>query len=89
MSHESSLIGGLVKKIKAIVDEQDADRVTKVCIKLGALSQISAGHFREHFETETVGTLAEGAALEVETCADMDDPDAQSIVLQSIDVAEE
>ena len=54
-------------------------------VRLGALTDLSADHFREHFETAAVGSLAEGATLEVEVDTDTEDPNAQDILLVSVD----
>lgn len=86
--HEFSLIKDLMRKITAIAVEQGATRVTGVKVKLGALAHISADHFREHFEEAAVGTAAEGAHLEVELNADESDPNAQDILLDSVEVEE-
>ena len=55
-------------------------------MRLGALSHISADHFREHFDHAAGGTPAEGARLEVEVFGDVDDPRAQDIILDSVEV---
>jgi hydrogenase nickel incorporation protein HypA/HybF len=51
--HEFSLINGLMRKINAIAQEQGARRVVAAKVTLGALSHISADHFRDHFTTAT------------------------------------
>jgi hydrogenase nickel incorporation protein HypA/HybF len=57
-----------------------------VTVRLGALSHISAHHFREHFEEAARGGPAEGADLVVETSGDESDPRAQDIMLESVEV---
>jgi hydrogenase nickel incorporation protein HypA/HybF len=84
--HESSLLVGLIAKIEAIAREENAARVTNVTVRLGALSNISPGHFREHFEQAVPGTIAEGAALEVIAMEDLSDALAQEILLDSVEV---
>lgn len=86
--HEFSLIHGLLKKIEAMVREQHAKRVIHMKVKLGALSHISPDHFREHFAHASQGTLAEGAQLEIETSKDTSAPEAQDIILESIELEE-
>jgi len=86
--HEAGLIRDLLHKISRLAADEGADRVTRVGVWLGALSHISAEHFREHFENETRGSVAEGAELEVEVSDDVGHPQAQSILLRSIDVPE-
>jgi len=86
--HEQSLMKDLMSKIKAIAGEQSADRVTAVTVRLGALSHISADHFKEHFVEAARGTSAEKARLNVIVLEDMNDPLAQEIILDSIEIAE-
>ncbi|BBM88252.1 hydrogenase maturation nickel metallochaperone HypA [Candidatus Uabimicrobium amorphum] len=86
--HEYSLLADLMRKIQNIAQEQQADKVTLVKVKLGALAHISADHFREHFEHSSNNTVAEGAELEIEVLTDTNDPNAQQIILDSIEVME-
>jgi hydrogenase nickel incorporation protein HypA/HybF len=86
--HESSMIGALLAKIEEVTRAAGASKVTKARVRVGVLAGISPSHFREHWETETVGSIAEGAELEVITRDDPRDADAQSVVLESIDVSE-
>ena len=60
--------------------------MTRIRVRLGALSQFTPDHFREHFEDASRGTLAEGAAVEAQLGTDPTAPDAQGVVLESIDV---
>ncbi|WP_019623828.1 hydrogenase maturation nickel metallochaperone HypA [Thioalkalivibrio thiocyanoxidans] len=85
--HEFSLMADLMRKIEQVATDHNAERVTRVRVWLGALSHITPEHFREHFEDGTRGTLAEGAELEVETSDDETHPEAQQILLRSLDVA--
>ena len=84
--HEMSLIHDLMRKIETIAREQNAQKVVGVKVRLGALAHISADHFREHFEEESKGTIADGARLEVELLTDENDPQAQDILLDSVEV---
>ena len=86
--HQISLINDLLHKIEDIARRQRAQKVTAVKVRLGALSHISAHHFREHFEEGTKSTLAEGARLETELSGDIHDPHAQDILLLSVDIEE-
>jgi hydrogenase nickel incorporation protein HypA/HybF len=83
--HEFSLINDLMQKINSIAHDQSARRVVGVKVTLGALSHISADHFRDHFTTAAKGTIAEGAKLEIETLRDECDPHAQDILLGSVE----
>ena len=84
--HEASLMRNLMRKIDALAEEEGANRVTTVRVWLGALSHMSPEHFREHFQHAAVQTIAEGAALDIEASTDIHDPNAQDLLLRSIEV---
>lgn len=86
--HEFSLIKDLIRKIMAIAQEQHARKVTSVTVKLGALSQISTEHFREHFIHGSQGTIAEGAQLHINILNDINVPMAQDVTIENIEVIE-
>ena len=86
--HEASLMKDLLHKIETIAAQQGASRVAAVIVRLGALSHISAGHFREHFEKASHGTMAENAHLEILAMTDISDPQAQDIVLESVEIVD-
>jgi hydrogenase nickel incorporation protein HypA/HybF len=77
----------LMKKILGVAKDAHATKVTKVTVQLGALSNMSEEHFKEHFETSAKGTIAENALIEAEISDDISDPNAQSILLKSVDVS--
>jgi len=76
----------LVRKLEQTAREQGGHRVTRVRVRLGALSHFTVGHFREHFEDATRGTLAEGAAVDAELRTDPTEPEAQGVVLESVEL---
>ena len=84
--HEFSLMADLLRKIERLAKDAESDKVTAVRVRLGALSHITPDHFREHFRDAIVGTVAEGATLDVEQSEDEQAPDAQDILLESVDV---
>ena len=84
--HEHSLIANLLHRIEAVARQENASRVVGVKVWLGALCHLSAGHFREHFEDGSRGSLAQGARLDIEVSNDPDHPQAQDILLRSIEV---
>ena len=83
--HELSLLSDLLRKITSVAQEQNAEKVVSIQVKLGALCHLSADHFREHFSHTVCGTVAEGARLDIEVSTDQADPHAQEIVLESGD----
>jgi len=84
--HEASLMRDLMGKVEQLAREHGSSRVTRVGVRLGALSHFSPDHFREHFDRASRGTLAEGAALEIDLLTDISDPRAQDVTLDSVDV---
>jgi hydrogenase nickel incorporation protein HypA/HybF len=76
----------LMRKITAEAEAEGATRVTRIRVRLGALSHLTDAHFREHFKEASRGTVAEGAAVEAELRSDPTEPDAQGVVLESIEV---
>ncbi|HET7214432.1 MAG TPA: hydrogenase/urease maturation nickel metallochaperone HypA [Terriglobia bacterium] len=86
--HEASLMKDLMRKIEAVAQEQKAKQVVGISVRLGALSHMSANHFREHFAVASHGTIAEGAELNITVLTDLDDAHAQEIVLESVEIAE-
>lgn len=86
--HEQSLMNDLMAKILAVAEENNATKIVSVGVWLGALSHMSPGHFREHYEESSNGTIAEGAELKIELSEDVNDPNAQEILLRDIEVAD-
>jgi hydrogenase nickel incorporation protein HypA/HybF len=84
--HEASLMRDLMRKVDEIARAEGAARVVKVDVWLGALSHMSAAHFREHFAQCAGNTIAEGASLDIAVSDDVNDANAQSIMLRGIDV---
>jgi len=76
----------LMRTIESQARAEDARRVTRIRVRLGALSHFSPAHFREHFEDASRGTVAEGAEVIAEVRVDPTEPEAQGVVLESIDV---
>jgi hydrogenase nickel incorporation protein HypA/HybF len=76
----------LMRTIESQARAEGARRVTRIRVRLGALSHFSPAHFREHFEDASRGTLAAGAEVIAEVRVDPTEPEAQGVVLESIDV---
>lgn len=84
--HELSLINNLLAKIDAVVNSNGGKRAVAVEVWLGALSHLSKDRFADYFEQFSRGTVAEGAWLDIEVSDDMDDPNAQQVLLKNIEV---
>jgi hydrogenase nickel incorporation protein HypA/HybF len=76
----------LVRKLESTAREEGGRRVTRIHVRLGALSHFSVDHFKEHLEDATRGTLAEGAEVEAELATDPTAPEAQGVVLESVEL---
>jgi hydrogenase nickel incorporation protein HypA/HybF len=86
--HETGIVRGVVRRAEAIAAAHGARRVSVVRVRLGALTQISADHFREHFAEDAAGTLCAGAVLDIIESDDELDPQAMDVVLESVDLAD-
>jgi hydrogenase nickel incorporation protein HypA/HybF len=84
--HEASLMTDLMRRVTALAEQKGAIRVSGLQVWLGALSHFSPEHFREHFQQAAQGTIAEDATLNVTLSHDITHKDAQSVMLQSIEV---
>ena len=86
--HETALVRDVVRRIGDLAQATGARRITGAKIWLGALSHLSAEHFREHYALEAQGSIAAGAILTIEASSDLDHPDAQHVRLESVDLDE-
>jgi hydrogenase nickel incorporation protein HypA/HybF len=84
--HETGIVRDLVHRLERSARDAGALRVQGVTVWLGALSQFSPVHFRAHFDEEAAGTLAEGAALTIETSEDFTHRDALHVIMRSADL---
>ncbi len=84
--HDTGLVRDLVQRIGQAAAAHGAVRVRGVHVWLGALSHLSAAHFREHFAIEARGSAAEGARLTITESADPGDPNAQHLRLESLEL---
>jgi hydrogenase nickel incorporation protein HypA/HybF len=76
----------VVRRIEDLAQAAGAHRVTGARIWLGALSHLSAEHFREHFAIAAQASIAAGATLAIEVSDDPNDPHSQNVRLESVDL---
>jgi hydrogenase nickel incorporation protein HypA/HybF len=76
----------LIRKIEEVALEGRAARVTRISVRLGALSHFTPEHFREHFADASQGTLAEGAEVDAVLESDVHAANATGVVLESVEV---
>lgn len=84
--HERALMRDVMERIEAIAREEGATRVTRVDVRLGALSHFTADHFRDHFEDASRGTVAEGALVVASLTGDVRDTNASDVLVESVEV---
>ncbi len=84
--HETGIVRDLVRHLEMAALDAGAERVVNITVWLGALSQFSAEHFREHFEVEAKDGIAEGATVTIEQSGDVADPHAQDVMIRSVEL---
>ena len=82
--HESGILRDLVRQLEVVAQDAGAESVSGVEVWLGALSQFTPHHFREHFDKEAKGTIAQGATLDILTSDDDADPNALNVMIKSV-----
>jgi len=86
--HEQALMRDLVSRIVSVAEAEGASGVTRISVRLGALSHFTPEHFREHYRDAARGTIAEGAEVEAVLDGDTTGRNAQGVVLESVEVEE-
>ena len=86
--HEQALMRDLIRRVVGVAESEGASGVTKVSVRLGALSHFTPEHFERHFRDSARGTIAEGALVEAVLATSTNDPNAQGVVLESVEVEE-
>ena len=76
----------LMHKIESVAHENGGVRVVGITVRLGALSHFTPEHFREHFADASRGTIAEGAEVDAVLEDDVHAPNADGVVLESVEV---
>ena len=84
--HEHALMATSPARSRQTAREGGGDRVTRVVVRLGALSHFTPEHFREHFVDATRGTVAEGADVVATLDEDIGAPHAGGVVLESVEL---
>jgi hydrogenase nickel incorporation protein HypA/HybF len=76
----------VMSRIEEVGRAGGAVRVTRVVVRLGALSHFTPEHFREHFADASRDTIAEDAVVDAVLETDLADPLAAGVLLESIEV---
>ena len=84
--HERALMDDLVRKVLAVAEAEGAMSVSRIRVRLGALSHFTPEHFAEHWVDASRGTVAEGAEVDAAMDETLDGEAAQGVVLESVEV---
>jgi hydrogenase nickel incorporation protein HypA/HybF len=87
VTHELATMRDLVRAVERVAEANGATRVVRIRVRLGALSHFTPGHFLEHWQDASRGSLGEGAEVEARLSHDYADPNAQGVVLEEVEVA--
>jgi Zn finger protein HypA/HybF involved in hydrogenase expression len=83
--HERATVRDLVRKVNEVALERGLVRVTRVGLRIGALSHVTVAAVRQLWPELAAGTPAEGAAIDGERSDALDDSRALGVVLTAID----
>jgi len=64
--HELAVCQGLMQQVGLVAEREQASKVISITLQIGPLSGVEAQLLREAFPVAAVGTIAEGAELEIE-----------------------
>jgi hydrogenase nickel incorporation protein HypA/HybF len=84
--HEHALMCDVVGRVVQLAEAEGATGVTRVIVRLGALSHFTPEHFTRHYEDAARGTIAEGAVVDAVVHGTATDTSAQGVVVESVEV---
>jgi hydrogenase nickel incorporation protein HypA/HybF len=84
--HERAVMRDLIGRIVELAHAERASEVTRVDVRLGALSHFTPEHFSEHFADAAEGTIAAGASVHAVLSHDASEPRAAGVVLESVEL---
>jgi hydrogenase nickel incorporation protein HypA/HybF len=84
--HERALMRDVIRRVEDVAAAEGSARVTRIAVRLGALSHFTADHFREHFEDAARGTVAESAIVDAVVEDDVANARAREVLLESIEL---
>lgn len=84
--HERAVMRDVLGRILEVARTEHASRVTRIQVRLGALSHFTPEHFREHFEDASRGTAVDGATVDAVLSYDANEDEAAGVVLESVEL---
>jgi hydrogenase nickel incorporation protein HypA/HybF len=85
--HEEAMLRDVVRKAEEVVRESGPGRVTRLRLWVGARSHLAGPELEARWAHAVSGTALSSARVEIEVSRDGTHPNAESIVLRSVDVA--
>lgn len=85
--HESALVRKLIAQVERVRTEHAGAVITSVTVEIGALTGMSQAHLRETFEALKSGTALEQSHLYVDVAVELDNENAQAVLLKSVEMA--
>lgn len=84
--HEEAMLKDVIRKAEEVARREGATRVTRVRLWVGARSHLAGPELKERWTHAVTGTTLSGADVEIETSGDPGDPNAEGVMLRSLDV---
>jgi hydrogenase nickel incorporation protein HypA/HybF len=84
--HEESMLKDVVRKAEEVAHREGVSRVTRVRLWVGARSHLGGPELRDRWAHAVEGTSLSGSEVEIETSSDPDGPNADRVILRSLDV---
>lgn len=84
--HEEAMLRDLVRKGEEVARRERASRVTRVRLWVGARSHLAGPELKGRWADAVAHTALAGSEIDIETSRDGDDPNAERVMLRSVDV---
>jgi len=84
--HEEAMVRDVIRKAEEVARREGAGRVTRVRLWVGALSHLDGPELKARWAYAVRGTALDGAEVVVESSRERGDPNAELVMLRSLDV---
>ncbi|HTT45348.1 MAG TPA: hydrogenase maturation nickel metallochaperone HypA [Thermoplasmata archaeon] len=84
--HEEAMVRDVIRKAEEVARREGAGRVTRVRLWVGARSHLDGPELKARWAYAVRGTALDGAEVVVESSRERGDPNAELVMLRSLDV---
>ncbi len=84
--HEEALLKDLRRKVEEVAIARNALKVSSISLWVGALSHLTGEQLRARWPELVAGSVAEGSELVIDFSTELNDPNAQGIILKSLNI---